>query len=764
MPLLIIESPNKIKKLTKILGSGYKVMATKGHVMDLPSKKTGVATRNKTFAPTYEVLNGKGATIKKIVDEAKKHDVIYIATDPDREGEAIGFHIASQLPKRGKQVLRVRFNAITKPAVQAALAAPTELDQALFDAQQARRVTDRLVGYRVSPIMWRKGVSGASAGRVQSVALKYVVDREREIEAFDPEEYWHIDADLEAGFKPRMWGLSGKATTVREGRQARGIARLLMGNSPRALRVDNIKTSTRTRNPYPPFTTSTLQQAANNMLGWSVDKTMTTAQKVFEKGVITYHRTDSVSVDPEVMKQLREDIQRQHGGTHLSSTQNSYKSKKASQEAHECIRPTGEDHGELTGDEYKLFDLIRSRYMASQMAPARFEQMKVELVSIDTKAPLNFRITGSKMLFDGFLKVYGARTNDVILPDLSQGDVLPFRDILLEQKFTQPPGRYSDASLVKKMEADGVGRPATYASIIKVLLKRGFVVKQGRSFHATDLGKLVYDYLAMFFPKVVDPVFTADMEDKLDDIASGRRVYAATLSEWYEPFKKELKAASEGDAKALFRTKHKCPQCDEGHFLRRPSKGGGWWYGCDGWPECKTIALQDDNGNLVVEGGVVQVKEKKPEPEQPVDLESIPQCPKCTSDMRLVGGKFGKFWGCTQWKKGCKGTMDYEDPDAEAPQREYHKSVRCPECQSRMYKTKGRFGEYLKCDITSCKGTHSIPIGVCPTCGDWAIKRYSKKKKKSFYCCAKWSAKCDFVTSTLKEIKPLPGETVVVDI
>jgi DNA topoisomerase-1 len=764
MPLVIIESPNKIKKLGKILGRDYKVMATKGHVMDLPAKKTGVNTRNKSFEPTYQVVKGKGDTIRKIVEEARNHDTIYIATDPDREGEAIGFHIASHLPKRGKTIQRVRFNAIAPGPVRQAFANPTELDQALFDAQQARRVTDRLVGYRVSPIMWRKGLSGASAGRVQSVALKYVVDREREIEAFVPDEYWNIDAVMEAGFTARMWGLDGAAKTITQGKHARGLATLLNNQEEgKVLKVASIKRSERTSKPPAPFTTSSLQQASNNILGWGVSKTMTVAQKIFEKGVITYHRTDSVSTDKEALSQLREDINRQHGGSHLSSSVNSYKSKKASQEAHECIRPTGEDHGELTAEEFKLFDLIRNRFMASQMAPARFEQMRVELVSVSTQVPINFRVTGSKLLFDGYLKVYGSGRKDLILPDMDEGDILTFSQIGTEQKFTQPPGRYSDAALVKKMEADGVGRPATYASILNVILKREFVVKEGRSFRATEKGKMVYDYLTMFFPNVVDPVFTANMEEQLDEIASGRRSYTDTLGAWYEPFKAEIKAASEGDARALFRTEHKCPACGEGHFLKRPSKDGGWWYGCDQWPDCKTIAETNDTGSIRVEDGVVVVKQKKPEVEQP-DVESIPQCPRCASDMRLVEGKFGKFWGCTQWKRGCKGTLEYEDPDAEKPEREIFQGVACPECNSEMYKTTGKFGEYLRCTSSTCKGTHAIPMGVCPTCGDWVVKRYSRKKKKHFYSCAKWSDQCDFVTSRVKDIKPMPGETVVVDL
>ena len=383
MPLVIIESPNKIAKLKKILGSGYVIMATKGHVMDLPPKELGVDVK-KGFEPTYTAIVGKGNTIKEIVAAAKDHAIIYLATDPDREGEAIAAHVAAELPKKGKTVYRARFHSITKAAVDAAIAAKDHIDTNLYDAQQARRVTDRLVGYQVSPVMWRKGISGASAGRVQSVALRYVVEREREIRSFVPDEYWEIDAVTTLGFKARMWGVDGKAKTLTDEKASSGVKKL-MEAGPKVMVVTAVDKKTRKRSADPPFTTSTLQQAGNNVLGWGVDKTMMVAQKLFEAGAITYHRTDSVHVEPEKVTALRDQIKTSSGKDYLPSKPNEFKSGKSSQEAHEAIRPTGDDAPALDPDGQRLLDLITRRYIASQMKDAEFEQIKVDLEFVGTK-------------------------------------------------------------------------------------------------------------------------------------------------------------------------------------------------------------------------------------------------------------------------------------------------------------------------------------------------------------------------------------------
>ena len=756
MPLVIIESPNKIRKLSKILGSSYTIKATKGHVMDLPGKKLGVDIKSG-FTPTYEVSRGAGKIIKEITEAAKKHDVIYLATDPDREGEAIAAHILTKLPKRGKTIHRVRFHAITKKAVEDAIASPGTLDTNLYDAQQARRVTDRLVGYQVSPIMWRKGIKGASAGRVQSVALRYVVDREREIEAFDSEEYWEIDADTDLGFKARMWGISGKKKTIRQGVHAAGIKKSIL-DSGRQLKVVSVKRKNRTRKPDAPFITSTLQQAANNILGWSVDKTMKIAQDIFSKGIITYHRTDSTVIDKEYMAANREHIAESHTKGFLAASENSWKSKKASQEAHEAIRPTGEDAGGLKEDEHKLFDLIRRRFIASQMANAQFEQLSVELESVDTKLPVNFRVNGSKRLFEGFLKVYGSTSEDVILPDLKEGQVIGVNDLLTAQKFTQPPGRYSDASLVKKMESDGVGRPATYAAILGTLRKREFVVKEGRSFKATDLGKLVYDYMQKFFPQLVDPTFTAQMETRLDEVAAGITAYADNLQQFYEPFEGWLSEAKKGDIKDLLRTEYPCPVCDGGFFLKRPDKEGGNWYSCENYPDCKTVAKLGDEGiPQLGADGKIRIKEDPKEE----DIEKGPDCPRCGAYTVKRKGRYGDFYGCSAWRKTkCKGIINIDKNTGEAKKREIYVGVTCKNCGDHMEKLDGRYGVYLRCvQHPDCKTNMPIPLGLCPDDKGYVVERYSKKKKSKFYACMNYPD-CEFACDSMNDFDPLPDNTI----
>lgn len=743
MPLIIIESPNKIAKLKKILGGEYTIMATKGHVMDLPPKTMGVDVKNN-FTPMYQAIEGKGKVIKDIAAEAKGHDVIYLATDPDREGEAIAAHIAMELPKRGKTIHRIRFNSITRDAVHTALANPTPIDLNLYDAQQARRVTDRLVGYKVSPIMWAKGIKGASAGRVQSVALKYVVELEREIRAFVPEEYWEIDAnvDLGSGFKARMWGVDGKAKDITEGKIALG-AKKLLDSGDKTLTVTSIEKKDRKRVADPPFTTSSLQQAANNVLGWGVDKTMLVAQKLFEIGAITYHRTDSVNVDPEKISSLRKEILANHGREYLPEKPNEYKSGKSSQEAHEAIRPTGDDASGVDDDGRRLLSLITNRFTASQMVAARFEQVKVALDYKASKTTLNFRANGSLQTFDGFLKVYGAATENVILPNMAEGQVVPFTSVEANQKFTQPPSRLSDAGLVKQMEKDGVGRPATYASTIKTLLSRSFVGKDKRSFHATELGEIVYDYLVRFFPDLVSPEFTAKMETSLDDVAEGKSTYVNALTEFYDPFKVALGSAKKGDIKDLMRTEHLCPACNTGHLLKYVRKDGSF-YGCERYPDCKTIAT------------IVDGKPVLPEPKAPAEVSEEYRCPLCAGPTIKRNGKYGEFYGCAAWSKTrCKGSVKIKKEGEEEKPRGEKTGIKCPKCEKEMLKLPGKYGPFLGCSgYPDCKTILGIPLGTCPKDGGHVVEKYSKKKKKKFYACMNYP-KCDFATDSLTDFKQL---------
>jgi DNA topoisomerase-1 len=752
MPLVVIESPNKIAKLKKILGGGFTIMATKGHVMDLPPKSLGVDVKND-FAPEYETISGKGSTLKEIAAEAKNHDTIYLATDPDREGEAIAAHVASELPKRGKIIRRVRFHAITKPAVDAAIANAGQIDTNLYDAQQARRVTDRLVGYQVSPVMWRKGIKGASAGRVQSVALKYVVEREREIRAFVPEEYWDIDAVTTLGFKARLWGVDGKNRTIKDEKTSSAIKRSMEGAADKHLRVASVEYKRRERRPDAPFTTSSLQQAANNVLGWGVDKTMTVAQHLFEKGVITYHRTDSVHIEPEKIASLREQILGEHGADYLPSKPNEYKSGKSSQEAHEAIRPTGDEASSLDGDETRLLDLIAGRFMASQMKSAEFEQASVEFEYLAGKTVLNFRANGSRLLFDGFLKVYGSATEDLVLPELAEGQRVPYTIIETVQKFTQPPSRYSDAALVKQMEKDGVGRPATYASIIKTLLNRNFVVKDKRTFAATEFGEIVYDYLTRFFPELVNPEFTAKMEESLDSVAEGKTSYVCALRDFYDPFAKTLAEAKKGDIKELLRTEHMCPGCGEGYLLKRRGQDGkSVFFACERHPQCKTIAAQNEDGSLKLDAaGRAMAREKKAD----APVEEGPECPKCGSKTVKRSGRFGDFYGCTAWKETkCNGIVNIDKRTGEVARPEVYRGVLCSKCSRPVLKKTGKFGDYLVCSDADCKTTMGIPVGICPNDGGFVTEKYSKKKKKKFFSCLNWP-RCEFATDHQKDFHPL---------
>jgi DNA topoisomerase-1 len=731
MPVLIIESPNKIKKLQSILGSTWTILASKGHVIDLPVKKIGIDIKGG-FIPQYEVLDKSKKTLSELQAATKSEKIVYLGTDPDREGEAISSLLSQNLGK--KEYRRVRFHAITKASVTEAVKNYTQIDQNLCDAQQARRVTDRLVGYKISPQMWIKGLTGASAGRVQSVALKYIVDRDREISSFIKEEYWDIYAHLENGVKPEFYGRKKKPVKILNKTQADEI---VSGTLKKKMKVTDVKESVRIRAPLPPYTTASLQQDGSTILGMSVDKVMESAQKLFEQGAITYHRTDSVSVDKQALTDMRDHIESSHGRELIASTPNTYESKKASQEAHECIRPTSLERVEVPKEYERVYNLIRDRYLASQMADARYQQVKVEF---DVEG-LSYRITGSRLLFEGFLKVYGSQTQDVILPVMSIGDEYLCTKVDANQKWTQPPAKYSEAAIVKRMEADGVGRPATYAATIKTLVTRKYIDREGKSLQSTEFGRLVCDYLTRFYPKVVDPLFTAQMEEGLDDIAEGKKTYVGVLTPWYTDLADTIKVAAKGDVKDLMRTPHKCPVCESGYFLKRPSESG-WWYSCDGYPECKTVALKDDKDNIQIEGGVVSIKVEEAAPENTTD-EEAPLCPKCDVACVLKESKFGKFWSCPNFKTGCKKTIPYGA-------KTVYEGIQCPECEQGMYETKGRFGSYLKCIDTGCKGTCPIPIGKCPKCSKALLKRYARKKKAYFNACIGWPDTCDYTQSVSK--------------
>lgn len=586
MKLVIVESPTKAKTLQKFLGEGYEVLSSKGHVIDLPKKNLGVDVEHD-FAPDYEQVPGKKAVISELKKAAAAAEEVFLATDPDREGEAIAWHIG-QIIGDGK-TKRVTFHEITEEAVKQSFLEPREINQQLVDSQQARRVLDRLVGYKLSPLLWKKVRYGLSAGRVQSVAVRLVVDREKERQAFHPEEYWEILAKLSdsGDFEAKL--LEKDEAKVRIGNKEdsdRAVEEL----KKEEFRVSRVEKSERRRYPYPPYTTSTLQQAGVNVLGFSSKRTMRVAQALYEAGLITYHRTDSTVIGEKALGQIRDFIGRTYGSNYLPADAIRYKTKvRLAQEAHEAIRPTKvEVAGEkldVSGDEKKVYGLIWRQTVASQMLPAVYEQ-----VSADIKAgSYLFRATGSKPIFDGWEKLNkGEEARS--LPELKEGEKLQLMELVPSQHFTEPPARYTEATLIKKLEEEGVGRPSTYAPIISTIQGRGYVSLEGRALKPEDSGVIVNDkILVPYFPDVVDLSFTAKMEESFDEIARGEKNWVELIRGFYGPFSQELEKAEENIDKSsmttIAETDEKCP--DSGHPLVIKLGRYGRFYSCTGFPECK---------------------------------------------------------------------------------------------------------------------------------------------------------------------------------
>ena len=588
MRLVIVESPTKAKTLQKFLGEGYEVLSSKGHVVDLPKKNLGVDVEHD-FAPDYEQVPGKKAVIDELKKTAAQAEEVFLATDPDREGEAIAWHIG-QLIGDGK-TKRVTFHEITEEAVKDSFKNPREIDQPLVDSQQARRVLDRLVGYKLSPLLWKKVRYGLSAGRVQSVAVRLVVDRERERQAFHPEEYWEVVAKLRDGGEFEAKLLEKDGEKVKIGTKEDSDLILVELNKEEYL-VSRVEKSERKRHPYPPYTTSTLQQAGVNVLGFSSKRTMRAAQSLYEAGLITYHRTDSTSIGEKALAQIREFIGKNYGSNYLPTDAIRYKTKvRLAQEAHEAIRPTdvrrqaSEISDQLGAEEKKVYELVWRQAVASQMLPAVYEQ-----VSADIKAgSCLFRATGSKLIFDGWEKLNkGEEARS--LTELKEGEKLTLLELLPSQHFTEPPARYTEATLIKKLEEEGVGRPSTYAPIISTIQGRGYVSLEGRALKPEDSGMIVNDkILVPYFPDVVDLSFTAKMEESFDEIARGEKNWVELIRGFYGPFSQELEKAEESIDKSsmttIAETDEKCP--DSGHPLVIKLGRYGRFYSCTGFPECK---------------------------------------------------------------------------------------------------------------------------------------------------------------------------------
>lgn len=641
--LVIVESPAKAKTIAKFLGRGYKVEASMGHVIDLPKSKLGIDIENN-FEPKYITIRGKGKVLKNLRKAVKKSEDVLLATDPDREGEAISWHLYRAL-KLDKEDARIEFNEITKTAIKNALKNPRPINQNLVDAQQARRLLDRLVGYRLSPLLWKKIRKGLSAGRVQTVAVKIICEREKEIEAFEPEEYWTIKVILEKDsndFEAELKRINGKKFKISNQEEANNILEEVKKED---FIVEQVKDRKRRRNPNSPFTTSTLQQRAASQLGYSAKKTMYLAQQLYEGidigeegtvGLISYIRTDSTRISDEARGEALNYIRNEFGDKYVSSKDKKYKKREGAQDAHEAIRPTSVVHtpeslkNKLTNDQYKLYDLIWRRFVASFMSPAVYRLLTV---TINAGEKYRFNVSGSQIVFPGFLRVdSSSQKKDVILPEMQKGEKLAPKEFLPEQHFTQPPPRFSEASLVKTLEEEGIGRPSTYAPTISTVISRGYVERDGRQLKPTELGIIVTDLLSEHFPDVTDIEFTAQMEDRLDNVEEGNDQWKEVLVDFYEPFAKRLEIAAEEmdsvqleeevtdevcekcgkpmivkygrygkflacsgypDCKNtkpfLIKTGVSCPECEDGELIQRKSRKGRVFYGCSNYPDCEYV-------------------------------------------------------------------------------------------------------------------------------------------------------------------------------
>jgi DNA topoisomerase-1 len=776
--LVIVESPAKAKTIQKYLGKGFTVEASLGHVKDLPKSTLGVDITNG-FETDYVVIPGKEKVVAKLKKLAASADSIYLAPDPDREGEAIAAHLAFELGDSGKgkkkakklkkgeeapppRIQRVTFNEITKRAVQAAFEHPRAIDQNLVDAQQARRVLDRLVGYQVSPLLWDKVRRGLSAGRVQTVALRLIVEREREIKAFQKVEYWTIDAHLAASkppaFDARFVGKGEERVEVTNGEDAEKIRAALETADWVVRSVDKKE---RRRNAAPPFTTSKLQQDSSRKLRFSVKRSMMIAQRLYEGvelgeeglvGLITYMRTDSTRVAPEAIQEVREYVGKEYGPTYLPETPNTFKEKKDSQGAHEAIRPTSAmRHPDqlkqyLKEDEFKVYKLIWQRFVASQINPAVFDQTTVDIDAKNSNEVFWFRVTGSVLKFDGFLRVYeeskeGKDEEDEELkhklPALEAGQKLTLKELKPEQHFTEPPPRYNEASLVKELEERGIGRPSTYAAILTTIQERQYVQKVGGKFSPTEIGLVVTDLLVENFRDIFDVQYTAHLEEELDQIEEGKETWQDTLADFYKKFLKDLKYAEkhmENIKRMEKPTDEKCERCGAPLVIKWGKHGSFY--------ACSTYDKEDKDTCTFTKENPINLPDLDSADVQETTQEEY--CENCGRVMVLKRGRFGQFMACTGYPD-CKTTrrLDQGKKVPDIPLDEL-----CPKCGRNMMIRHGRYGEFTTCSgYPECKYVKQNFIGVkCPDCKDGDLVEKRARKGNTFYGCGNYP-NCKFTSA-----------------
>ena len=761
--LVIVESPAKAKTINKYLGRDYTVLASMGHVRDLPKSKLGVDV-DDGFAPVYELLASRKKVIAELKSAAKDATDIYIATDPDREGEAIGWHLAEELGTKKKKIHRLMFNEITKKAVQEAMKHPGTIDLKMVDAQQARRVLDRLVGYKISPLLWDKVRRGLSAGRVQSVALKLICDREQAISRFVPEEYWHLFAAL-AGTQPpefeaKLVKKGDETIKVGNEQQSKDVLRDLEGAT---YVVSSVATKERKRNAAPPFITSKLQQTAR----YPVKRTMQIAQQLYEGvelpglgvegpvGLITYMRTDSTRVSDDALAAVREHIGTTFGAAYVPEKPNVFKTKSDAQDAHEAIRPTSMEYDPekvrpfLSPEQYSLYRLIWNRFVASQMTPATFDETIVDI----TAAAYLFRVKGSVPKFPGWMATYervpddaaavasvdrvaptpGSKDEDEdgpsgVLPPLAEGDRLELRGLRPEQKFTQPPPRFTEATLVKELEENGIGRPSTYASIIGVLQDRDYANKVEGKFKPTALGLIITDLLIKSFDDILDVEYTRSLEEDLDRIEQGKADYKGTLTTFYKKFKKDLAKAGKEmqNLKEGIKTEEICDRCGKGMVIKVGKFGP--FVACSGYPDCTNTRELE-----------------KSEPNAETDETQEEMCENCGKPMVVKRGRFGQFLACTGYPD-CKTTRKIiaTQGGMKAAKPDQILDEKCPKCESNLVIKQGRFGEFTACtNYPNCKYVKMKTTGVlCPKDGGDIVERKSRRGK-AFYGCANYPD-CDF--------------------
>ena len=742
--LVIVESPAKARTINRYLGKDFRVEASMGHVRDLPKKQLGVDLKNR-FQPTYELIPGKEKIVRALRSAARGVDSVYIATDPDREGEAIGWHLSEALSESEEKhkFFRVLFNEITQKAIRQAFDHPGEIDSRLVDAQQARRILDRLVGYKISPLLWQKVRRGTSAGRVQTAAVRLVVEREREIQAFESKEYWTLTANLSASqppsFDARLQKFERKNIAVTTEKQAQEIVRALDG-SP--FTVENVTTKEKKRNPVPPFITSKLQQEGARKLRFPVKKTMAVAQRLYEGielgqeggiGLITYMRTDSLRVSNDALTEVRTYIAQSYGNPYLPAKAKYYRSRKDAQDAHEAIRPTSaarrpeEIRGFLSSDEFKLYKLIWQRFVASQMQAALLDQTVVDIAA----GPYLFRSSGSVLKFDGFLKVYEEGRDDkaeeepaISLPPLTQGKVLQLNKLLPEQHFTQPPPRFTEATLVKVLEEKGIGRPSTYAAILTTIQDREYAVKKEGRFRPTDLGLVVNDLLVASFSDLFDIQYTARMEKELDEIEQGKIPWVEALQDFYGKFATDLTQARnqmKDIKKTEEQTGESCEKCGKPLVIKWGRHG--WFVACSGFPACKNTR------ELATAGS-----DQPPSPETRLEE----NCPRCGHALVVKHGRFGEFTACGDYPK-CKYV------------RKKTLEIACPQpgCGGEIVERKSRRGKlFYGCDrYPDCRFVlWNKPVNkACPQCGAaFVLEKATKKQTVLHYCHA---TSCDFKES-----------------